>query len=53
MSRARVRGRVETVLDWAKARGYRDGDNPARWKGHVANLLPKRDQYVPSNSCIS
>ena len=40
----RVRGRVETVLDWANARGYRDSDNPARWKGHLANLLPKRDK---------
>src|SRR4051794_39956734 len=29
----RVRGRVEAVLDWAKARGYRDGENPARWRG--------------------
>src|SRR5208337_3650193 len=30
----RVRGRVESILDWAKARGYRAGENPARWKGH-------------------
>lgn len=36
----RVRGRIEAVLDWAKARHYRDGDNPARWKGHMENLLP-------------
>lgn len=40
----RVRGRVELVLDWAKTRGYRDGDNPARWKGHIQNLLPKREK---------
>ena len=39
---ARVRGRIETILDYAKARGWRSGDNPARWRGHVANLLPKR-----------
>ncbi len=39
---ARVRGRVEAVLDWAKAIGHRDGDNPARWRGHLENLLPKR-----------
>jgi integrase len=39
---SRVRGRIETVLDYAKARHWRQGDNPARWKGHVANLLPKR-----------
>ena len=31
---SRVRDRIEAVLDWAKARGYRDGDNPARWRGH-------------------
>jgi integrase len=36
----RVRGRIEAVLDWAKARGYRSGENPARWKGHLQNLLP-------------
>jgi integrase len=38
----RLRGRVETILDWAKARGYRDGDNPARWRGHIQNLLPRK-----------
>lgn len=38
---ARVRGRVEAILDWATARGYRTGDNPARWKGHLDKLLPK------------
>jgi integrase len=37
----RVRGRIEEVLDWATTRGYRDGVNPARWKGHLDNLLPK------------
>jgi integrase len=35
----RVRGRIESVLDWATARGYRSGDNPARWKGHLQYLL--------------
>jgi integrase len=39
---ARVRGRIEAVLDWAKARGFRDGENPARWRGHMSNLLPLR-----------
>ena len=39
---ARVRGRIENILDWASARGYREGDNPARWKGHLENLLPAR-----------
>lgn len=37
---ARLRGRVEIVLDWATVRGYRDGDNPARWKGRLDKLLP-------------
>ena len=39
---SRVRGRIETVLDAAKARGYREGENPARWRGHVAQILPAR-----------
>lgn len=39
---SRVRGRIESVLDWAKALEYREGENPARWKGHLANLLPAR-----------
>lgn len=39
---SRVRGRIERVLDWAKARGYRDGENPARWRGHLDKLLPAR-----------
>src|SRR5204863_7428294 len=38
----RVRGRVEAILDWATARGYRTGENPARWKGHLDKLLPAR-----------
>lgn len=36
----RVRGRLESVLDWATVRGYRVGNNPARWKGHLDKLLP-------------
>jgi integrase len=36
----RVRGRVETILDWATVRGFRAGDNPARWRGHLNKLLP-------------
>jgi integrase len=39
---SRVRGRLENVLDWAKVRGYRDGENPARWRGHLDKLLPER-----------
>lgn len=37
---SRLRGRIEAVLDWATARGYRQGDNPARWRGHLDKLLP-------------
>jgi integrase len=39
---SRTRGRIESILDWAKARGYRQGENPARWRGHLENLLPAR-----------
>lgn len=39
---SRIRGRIETVLDAAKARGYRSGENPARWRGHIAQILPAR-----------
>jgi len=44
---ARLRGRIEIILDWAKARGYRDGDNPARWKGHLDKLLPAKAKIAP------
>lgn len=40
----RLRGRIENVLDAAKARGYRSGENPARWRGHLDQLLPKRQR---------
>jgi integrase len=40
----RVRGRIEAVLDWAKVRGYRMGENPASWKGHLDHLLPSRSK---------
>lgn len=36
----RLRGRIETILDWAKVRKLRDGENPAMWRGHLAHLLP-------------
>jgi integrase len=38
---SRLRGRIEAVLDSAKVRGWRSGENPARWKGHLALMLPK------------
>lgn len=41
---SRLRGRIETVLNWAAARGYREGDNPARWRGHLDKILPKRSK---------
>ena len=37
---SRVRGRIQSVLDYAAAQGWRTGDNPARWRGHLSNLLP-------------
>ena len=40
----RLRGRIETVLDWATVRGYRHGENPARWRGHLDMLLPSRSK---------
>ena len=43
---SRVRGRMETILDAAKARGYRDGENPARWRGHIAQILPARSRLT-------
>ncbi len=41
---SRLRGRIEAVLDWAKVRGFRQGENPARWRGHLDNLLPARSK---------
>lgn len=41
---SRVRGRIETVLDAAKARGHRQGENPARWRGHIDKMLPARQR---------
>ncbi len=39
---SRLRGRIERVLGWATVQGYRTGDNPARWRGHLENLLAKK-----------
>jgi integrase len=41
---SRLRGRIEAVLDWARVKGYRAGENPARWKGHLDHLLPARSK---------
>jgi integrase len=43
----RVRGRIEAVLNYAATREWRSGDNPARWRGHLANLLPARGKVAP------
>jgi integrase len=43
---SRVRGRIESVLDWACVRGYRIGDNPARWRGHLQHILPARTRIA-------
>jgi integrase len=45
---SRLRGRIETVLDWAKAREYRNSENPARWRGHLDKLLPAKARLRPA-----
>ncbi len=42
----RLRGRIEAVLDAAKAKGHRSGENPARWRGHLSHLLPRRQKLA-------
>jgi integrase len=41
---SRLRGRIERVLNAAKAKGYRTGENPAAWRGHLENLLPRQSK---------
>lgn len=50
----RLRGRIENVLDWAKTRKYRSGENPARWRGHLENLLaaPSQIQVVENHKAV-
>ncbi len=43
---SRLRERIESVLDAAKAQGHRSGENPARWRGHLDKLLPKRQKLT-------
>jgi integrase len=43
---SRLRGRIESVLDFAQANGWRSGENPARWKGNLAELLPRPDKLA-------
>lgn len=39
---SRVRGRIERILDWAKVKGFRTGENPARWRGHLDKVFPTK-----------
>jgi integrase len=43
---SRLRGRIERVLDFAKTKGWRTGDNPALWRGHLRNVLPQRQKLT-------
>lgn len=51
---SRLRGRIESVLDWATVRRYRTGDNPARWKGHLDKVLlaPSKIQKVEHHAAV-
>lgn len=46
---SRLRGRIERVLEYAKAKGWRTGDNPALWRGHLRAVLPARDHETKSH----
>jgi integrase len=43
---SRIRGRIERVLDYATVKGWRTGENPARWRGHLKNALPARQKLA-------
>lgn len=49
---SRVRGRIESVLDWAAVRGHRQGENPARWKGHLEHLLARKTSSVAHHAAL-
>lgn len=51
---SRVRGRIENVLDWARVHGYRDGENPARWKGNLDKVLstPSKAKTVRHHAAL-
>lgn len=51
---SRLRGRIESILNWATTRGYRAGDNPARWRGHLDNVLPnlRRRQHIEHHAAL-
>lgn len=43
---SRLRGRIEAVLNWGAAQGHRQGENPARWKGHIEMILPAKSKVA-------
>jgi len=48
----RVRGRIECILDWARVRGHRTGENPARWKGNLDKALPAKGPRVRHHAAL-
>jgi len=48
----RTRSRIEAIIDYAKAKGWREADNPARWKGHLKEILPKQWDTVKHYSSL-
>jgi integrase len=50
---SRVRGRIEKVLGWATVRGFRSGDNPARWRGHLQELFASKGKLQPVNHHVA
>jgi integrase len=46
---SRTRGRIERILAWAQVRGFRSGDNPARWRGHLQEMFPARGKIAKEN----
>ncbi len=47
---SRLRGRIENVLSWATVAGYREGENPARWKGNLSEILPKPSKVAKTGN---
>jgi integrase len=47
---SRLRGRIENVLSWATVNGHREGDNPARWKGNLSEILPKPSKVAKGDN---
>ena len=47
---SRLRQRIEAILSWATVAGYREGDNPARWKGNLSEILPQPKKVQPASN---